>query len=161
MVVFASFNIRERGPTPRGFAKIINQAKREAWEETGAYFHDNMRDNRFTHAHATKAGYGQRKRRYTFRKFKEEGHTRPLEKSGETREGVARYGTLRATATSKSSQLRIAYPGARKFNFRNPNSQINMADEFTTVTQEEANKLAEVFDAALDKRITSDNRPVN
>jgi hypothetical protein len=153
MPILAKFTIRERGPAPRGFAKIINQAKRESWEATGAHFHEQMRDNRFTQAHATKAGYGERKRRYAFRKLKEEGHTRPLEKSGETRELVRRYGTLKATSTNTSSQVRIAYPGARKFNFRHPKSQINMAQEFTTITQDEANRLAQVFDSELDKRI--------
>lgn len=153
MAVIAKFTIRERGPAPRGFAKIINQAKRESWEQTAAHFHDEMRDDRFTQAHATKAGYGQRKRRYTWRKFKEEGHTRPLEKTGETREAVRRYGTLKAVSTNTSSQVRIAYPGARKFNFRHPKSQINMAIEFSTITQDEADKLARVFDNELDKRI--------
>jgi hypothetical protein len=153
MPIFAKFAIRERGPAPRGFAKMINQAKREAWEQTGAHFHEQMRDDRFTQAHATKAGYGQRKRRYVFRKLKEEGHTRPLEKSGETRELVRRYGTLKATSTNTSSQVRIAYPGARKFNFRHPKSQINMVEEFTAITQDEANRLAQVFDNELDKRI--------
>lgn len=153
MAVFAKFAIRERGPAPRGFAKIINAAKRDSWEQTAAYFHDNMRDDRFTQAHATKAGYGQRKRTYVSRKFKKHGHTRPLELTGETRDAVRRYGTLKAVSTNTSSQVRIAYPGARKFNFRHPKSQINMAIEFSTITQDEADKLARVFDNELDKRI--------
>lgn len=161
MVIAARFDVRERGPTPRGFAKIVNQAKRESWEEAGAYFHEELRDNRFTQAHATQAGYGQRKQRYLSRKFKEQGHTRPLEKSGETREAVRRYGTLRATSTNTASILRIVYPGARKFNFRHPKSQINMAQEFTVITQQEANEVARVFDRELDKRINSNNQPIN
>jgi hypothetical protein len=153
MVIPAKFTIKERGPAPRGFAKIINQAKRESWEQAGIHFHQEMRDSRFTHAHATKAGYVQRKSRYTFRKLKEMGHTRPLEKSGETRELVRRYGTLKAVSTNTSSQVRISYPGARKFNFRHPKSQINMALEFSIITQDEAEKIARVFDDELDKRI--------
>ena len=153
MPIFAKFAIKERGPAPRGFAKMINELKRDSWEATGAHFHEEMRDNRFTQAHATKAGYGERKRRYVWRKFKEEGHTRPLEKSGETRELVRRYGTLKATSTNNSSQVRIAYPGARKIKFRHTKSTINMAEEFTTITQGEADKLAQVFDNELDKRL--------
>jgi hypothetical protein len=160
MAIPAKFAIRERGPAPRGFAKIVNVAKRESWEQAGLFFHDELRDNRFTQAHATAAGYGQRKKRYTFRKLKEEGHTRPLEKSGETREAVRRYGTLRAVSTNRSSELRIAYPGARKFNFRHPKSTINMVIEFTTITLAESEKVARVFDRELDMRINSDNRPV-
>lgn len=153
MAVFAKFAIQERGPAPRGFTRLINDLKRDSWEQTAAHFHDNMRDDRFTQAHATRAGYGERKRSYTWRKFKEEGHTRPLEKSGETREAVRRYGTLKAVSTNTSSQVKIAYPGARKFNFRHPKSQINMVMEFTAITQDEANRLAQVFDNELDKQL--------
>lgn len=148
MAIAAVFQITERGPTPRGFRKAFNAASKESWNKTGAYFHEHMRDARFTNRHATAAGYAERKKTYTWRKFQSKGHTRPLEYSGETRRAVRA-----ANISSTSSGNRVAYPGARKFNFRHPKSDINMAEEFSRVTQAEANELAKVYDNDLDQRL--------
>lgn len=148
-MVIASFDIRERGPTPRNFRKAFNAASKQAWHETGVEFHDQFRDNRFTHRHATLAGYSLRKRSYTMRKLKLHKHTNPLEFSGTTRKLVRRIVSI--SSTSKGNSVR--YPGARVFNFRHPKSDVNMVQEFTTVTQQEANHLAGFYDRQLDKRL--------
>lgn len=156
--------VRERGPTPRKMRKVHNQAAKAAWVETGKTFHAEMRDDRFSVAHGKKAGYKPRKgeesgldrraffRSYTGRKLRRFHHRRPLEFSGETRRLVRM-----ATISSTSKGGRVAYPGARKFNFRNPHSDINMAEEFRRLLPEETATLAGTFDAALDRNLNKDH----
>lgn len=142
----------------RGMMKALTEAKREAWRAVGEHFHSTMRDKRFTTEHARKAGYYLRKGEgmpqdskrwrasYTGRKFATHGHTRPLEFSGDTRRAVR---TARITFTGNGT--RIAYPGARTFNFRNKASRIRMNEEFRRVTREEQVELAGVFDRRLEQ----------
>lgn len=145
------FDIRDRGATPRGMAKRINAMKRIAWDETGTLFHTEMRDKRFSKAHARAAGYTQRKHKYTMKKLKAKQHTNPLQWSGRTRRDVR---LARIIPTSNGA--RIAYPGARVLNFRNPKSQVRAAVEFATITQDEANTLAANFDRVLDRQLNKD-----
>lgn len=144
------YAVKDRGPTPRGMRKIMNAASKESWFDTAVYFHATMSDRRFTQAHASAAGYKPRSRAYVRRKLKTFGHTYPLEFTGETRR-LVRIANI--TSTSKGASAR--YAGARKFNFRNPKSQINMVEEFTRVLPSEAQELTEVFDRGLDRRLNS------
>lgn len=147
------FGIQDRGATPRGMARRMNGMKKQSWVDTATLFHVEMRDNRFTHAHARAAGYTPRKRKYEQRKRKKFKHTYPLQWSGDTRKAV------RAAAISTQSKgARVAYAGARVFNFRNPKSNVNMAVEFTTVTQREADQLANRYDTTLDGLLRADSQ---
>jgi hypothetical protein len=151
--------ITERGPTPRKMAAVHNRASKSAWADTGVHFHSDFRDLRFRPDHARRAGYIARKgermpfgsrqwaRSYMGQKYRKFGHQRPLEFSGETRRAVASFPTL----TSTSSGVKVRYSGARKFNFKHPKSQINMAEEFRRVLPQEANSLARTYDNRLDK----------
>ena len=118
------------------------------WEDAGRQFHLKLRDHRFSHRHATEAGYTPRQAKYTKQKFRKFGHTYPLQWSGETRRLVA---TARITARAGTGQInnqggvKIAYPGARKLNFRNPHTDINMADEFRRVTDRETTTLGQTW----------------
>lgn len=146
------FEIKTRGATPRTLRKANTVATKEGWQETGLFFHTDMSDARFTHKHATLAGYAKRTKKYESTKLKKFGHTNPLEFSGDTRR---RARTANITSTSKGVSVR--YPGLNKLNFRNLKARIpiNMADEFRRVTQPEATTLAGVFDRALDRRLAS------
>lgn len=156
MTVPAAFNVKDRGATPRGMARRLNGMKKECWVDTATLFHTEMRDKRFTHSHATAAGYAKRSRKYLARKLKAKKHTYPLQWSGRTRRDVRA-----ASITTQTNGARVAYAGARKFNFRNPKSQANMAQEFTTILLFEANELAAEFDKSLDNKLKSDNVPNN
>lgn len=151
MTVMAKFTIRDRGATPRGMARRLNAHKKICWDDTAVLFHTEMRDKRFTHAHARAAGYAPRTFKYQQRKLKKWGHTYPLQWSGTTRRNVRA-----ARISSTSNGARVAYAGARVFNFRNPKMKANMAIEFTTITQAEADQLAANFDRVLDQRLNSD-----
>ena len=144
-------NVRERGPTPRKMRKSMTTAKRHGWREASFHFHANLRDKRFTQEHAREAGYLRRSKEYTERKQQLFGHRNPLEFTGETRRAV-RMG--RVSSTTKLG--RIAYPGARKFNFRNSRSQIRMQLEFRKITRREAREIAGVFDKEIDRRLNID-----
>lgn len=159
----ARITVRHRGAVPRNIRKIHTQASKEAWYSTGRRFHAEHRDDRFTHKHARKAKYKKRDgeepgitrkeffRSYTGRKKRKFGHTRPLEWSGETRRAVR---SANITATSKGG--RVKYAGARKLNFRNPHSDIHMADEFRRLIPEEIEDLADHYDDVLDRELNAD-----
>lgn len=144
--------IIDRGATPRGMRKAYNAAAKEAWAETGLLFHKEMSDKRFTHRHATEAGYQKRTSKYELRKLRQFGHTNPLEFTGRTRRMVRT-----ASITSVSKGVSVRYGGANTLNFRNPkaNKPIDMAAEFRTVTEVEANELAKFFDKNLDARLNA------
>lgn len=145
------FEIKTRGATPRSLRKATNVSTKDSWQETGLHFHTEMSDDRFTHKHATLAGFATRTKKYQSTKLKKFGHTNPLEFSGETRR---RARTANITANSKGVSVRY---GVNKLNFRNPKARIpiNMADEFRRVTQPEATTLVGVFDRALDRRLAA------
>jgi hypothetical protein len=145
------FDIRDRGATPRGMARRMNAMKKVAWDETGLLFHVEMRDKRFSKAHARAAGYAPRTHAYTMRKLKAKKHALPLVWSGKTRRDVRE-----ASIAPTSNQVKVRYRGARALNFRNPKSQVRAAVEFTTITQAEANTLAAEFDRVLDRQLNRD-----
>lgn len=159
-----TITIRERGTTPRGFKRAFGIASKDAWYRAGVLFHSAMRDERFTAEHGRKAGYQPRKgeqsgisqtafwNSYTGQKLKKWHHKRPLEWSGETRRNVRQ-----ANITTTSNGGRVSYAGARKLNFRNPHSTIDMAAEFRKLIPEEIRKLADEYDAALDAGLKRDN----
>jgi len=163
-----TITVRERGAVPRRMRAAYNKAAKASWVEAGKWWHANRRDLRFSVAHGRKAGYLPRKgeetglsraeffRSYTGRKLRRWGHRRPLEFSGETRRMVRSVSITASTQSRTNYHVRLAYAGARKFNFRNPHSQIRMADEFRRLTPEEPAMVGSVYDAGLNKRIDAD-----
>lgn len=160
---YLAIEVRQREPIGRGLKRAFNEAAKKAWTETAQYFHDHFRDERFTPEHAVKAGYAKRrgqgltpgskefKRSYYGRKLASDrgggyGKANPLVFSGVTRRAVQTQ--YRIAATSKGGKVR--YAGARALNFRNPNSRIRMNEEFRRLLPEEARRLADVYDSALD-----------
>lgn len=153
--------IRERGAAPRGMRKVWTAASKLAFLDALEFFDDNLRDRRFTKSHAQAAGYYKRKgeglpreskaftRSYVGQKLRRFKHDRPLEKYGKTRDRLRSGG--RRTATRDKG--RIAYSQAATFNFRHPNSQIDMSDEFTRVLPEENEQMAYVYDSRLDREL--------
>lgn len=73
---------------------------------------------------------------YSARKYRAVGHTRPLEYSGEGKRQALSQENIYATRTKGVARL------PRKFNWRNPKSQINMADEIRAVRPEELRDLS-------------------
>lgn len=152
-------DIKSKGRGPRSVQTQVNATKRDAWLHTGEYFHGKLRDKRFTAEHAREAGYIRRRGEgmaqgtkafrasYTGRKLRLYGHTRPLEFTGETRRLVRQ-----ASIQVFSMRCQVRYAGARKFNFRNPKSQINMAEEFRRVTTSEIKELGEQFNNRFEER---------
>ncbi len=153
--------IRERGASPRGMRKVWNAGSKLAFLEAAEFFDANLRDRRFTTAHAQAAGYSKRKgeglprgtkayrRSYAGQKESRYKHNRPLEKSGDTRERLRTGGRRTSTAT----KARISYSQARVFNFRHPKSMVRMSEEFTRVLPEENEQMAHAYDSRLDREL--------
>lgn len=163
---YMAIQVRDRGNTPRGMKRAFNAASKESWHGTAIYFHENLREERFTPEHALKAGYVKRRgqnmsptdkgyyRQYYGRKLRNPrqgggpGKANPLWKTGKTRQAV-RF--ARISSTSKGGKA--AYSGANVFNYRNPKSQVRMNEEFRRIIPDEAIKLASVYDASLDDHL--------
>lgn len=143
----------------RSLRKRYVEASEPSWDETGQHFHLQMRPKRFTPKHAKDAGYIKRKANYTKRKFKKFGHRNPLQWSGELKRQVqtanikARSGTGRLGGQGGVS---LTYR-ARVFNVRNPNTKINMADEFRRITDRESSLLGLYFQTRFESRFYASN----
>lgn len=144
--------LTKRGPTPKLLARELNNINREAARTMGQLWHQRYFPKHFTQAGATEYGYVPRqgmpgrpgprgfKRSYTGRKLAKYGHTHPLELTGESKE---RASHPRITATAKRGEAKVrVIMNAPGFNRRYPGSPIDMRKELTTVSQREAQELA-------------------
>jgi hypothetical protein len=144
--------IRERGPTPRGFAKQRRAMQKESWARLGVEYRRKYLPRRFTIHGSMELDYKRRTLRYQARKRRLLGHNNPLVFSGETRNLVLAGNDVRST----SSGVRIPLKGARKLNRNNPKSDIQMHMEIRRVSRREANSLARHFDGTLDSQLAND-----
>lgn len=166
---YMAIRVRDRGNTPRGMKRAFNNASKQAWYDTAVYFHRHLRDKRFTPEHARKAGYSARKgqnlprgskrfkRSYFGRKLLSKfgggyGKADPLVWSGDTRRAVQRGN---ASSTSKGGKM--AYAGARVFNYRLRKSRIRMNEEFRRFTPDEVIELANYYDNQLDHYLKAED----
>jgi hypothetical protein len=155
---YLAIGIRDRGPIGRGLKAGFRAASKKSWYRTTLHFHAKMRDKRFDPAHQKAAGFAMRKgeglakgskayeRSYTGIKEAKFGHTRALERTGDTRKAVRT-----ANISSTSNGGKASYPGASTFSYRHPRSRIRMQDEFRRILPSEAEELAGVYDAGLDQ----------
>lgn len=144
--------ITKTGPTPKLVQRELNNINREAARTMGQVWSTRFREHHFTNAASAEYGYTPRqgeagrpgrrgfKRSYTGRKLAKFGHTRPLEKTGDSR-ALTRNPRIVATATRSEAKVRVIMnsPG---FNRRYAGSPIDMRKELTTVTEREGQELA-------------------
>lgn len=144
--------LKTEGPTPRLLKRVLNDCHRDAAANMGSFWHERFREKHFTNAASSEYGYhprqGERGRpskkfssSYTGRKLREKGHTRPLVYTGES-ERRTRQLDVRATAKRGEARVRVVLH-APALNFRYAGSPIDMRDEVTTVSQREADAIAE------------------
>jgi hypothetical protein len=126
-----------------------------SWQKTGVHWSQHFWEKHFTEAGAAEYAYlpragqllprGSKRYResYTGRKERQMGHTRPLEWSGDLKRESRRQ---MIQATSKGVTVRMR---ARKANWRNPKSRINMAEELGTLSIREQRELRGVLDKGI------------
>lgn len=142
----------------KGFANLTPSAMREqlkaGWSRVAFYWHEHYREKHFSQEGAREYNYSpragepgnERKKfwsSYTGRKIRKWGHRRPLEWSGESHH---RAREVRFDATSNGVTIRLNTP---VFNFRGPNSKIDMRAEMTAVTEQELNETATFLDKQI------------
>jgi len=159
-------NIRYEGavPGPNLSPGALSNILKKAWYEPGKNLHENFRPKHFTQEGAREYGYAPRRgeesgtsgkafwRSYTGRKLKKFGHTLPLVYSGDLRDR-----TRIARIDSKADGVRVVLPQANKANFHNPKSNVNMREELTRISADEARQSAELLDQAVRRRIAAFN----
>ncbi|MFZ5785120.1 MAG: hypothetical protein ACOY3Y_01650 [Acidobacteriota bacterium] len=159
--------VRESGPVPGGVnltQREWNQVKREAWQDVAEYWHEELLPKHFTAAGAKEYDYTPRRgemsgtsakrffRSYTGRKQKQKGHRNPLVWSGELRDR-SRTRRIQTFATSSQSGVRIYLSAAQKANWKNPHSDIDMADELTRISSQEYDLLTRMFAEKLEEKL--------
>ena len=161
---YLAIKTRTRGAVGRGRRKAHNAASKASWAMVGRYYHATLRPKRFTPKHAEEAGYTKRKgenlpkssgnfrRSYYGRKYYDpllgggRNQADPLVKTGQAKK---RARMARISETSKGA--RVAYPGLGVFNYRHPQSRVQMGVEFRRITRREVPELAEQWDENYDK----------
>ena len=150
------FRIRRSGAIIGVPLREQNDIARQVAKDAADYWYDNFLEKHFTHAGAAEYGYKPRNGErdnpgekgfwasYTGRKLKKWGHTRPLMWTGDSYEWLKSRKRFKITATGGQAKARIML-GAPNFNWHNPNSQINMDEEITTVSDSERATLLDLI----------------
>ena len=143
MYLLRDVRFTERGATPNADWR---PAQRDSWTDVGRLWHNDLRPKHFTHQGAREYGYAPRSgargsgRRfagsYTQRKLKKFGHTKPLVYTGEG-EALTRVRVI----SSNVKRVQVKMTAARKFNFRNPFSNIKMAEELRATSKGDVQKM--------------------
>jgi len=169
----SSITITDRGPTPRGMRREWSACARAAGEETGNYWHQQLLSKHFTHQGGKEYGYLPRSGEggrmpissgggktgrlnwtytYTGRKLRYKHHTDPLVWSGGMKRETTAIRDVRVSGSSHVTHVRVVLH-AKALNLRNPKSPIDMRDEISRVSDQEAAILASVFDAEMDYQL--------
>jgi len=151
--MLAYIKMIEVGPVPnvKGGLAMLNRSKKAGYLAMGRYWFTHLRLQHFTNAAARRYNYAPREgdpgrpdphgfeASYRGQKLKEQGHTRPLEKTGESQ---SQTNTANITATSKHVRLSMA---AGWIGVHGGGHKIDMEEEFTAIDQRDADELAEAF----------------
>lgn len=137
----------------------VNNVLKRANISTGKHFRRNFLKHRFTQQGGRRLNFTPRSgelrvglpkakspNSYAGRKLRKLGHSDPLVFSGEGKR-IALNGPQIVHATKDT--IRIPLP--RKYNFRNPNSRVNMSDEIRRVSNREAVALSKFLAAQIDR----------
>lgn len=146
--MIAFIKIRETAAAAGLKKREVNKRLKRTWGSTGKYWHARFSGKHFTQRGAREYGYARRKRRYTARKKKKFGHTRPLVYSGETMRGT-RTRTIRATRHG----VRVSLPKTQALNFRPKGGRINMRQEMQTVSSREEKLIGRHIEKTLTRQM--------
>jgi len=136
--------ITTRGPAPwgRGYQSAFNEAMRTGWRRAGrVWLHEGPRELHFQPSALYRYGYTPRTPAYEKKKYAKHGHKNPLMFSG-TSFARSAAGTVRATATSARSQLRVTL-NTPALNYIPKGGRINMREEITAQNPADLNLMAE------------------
>jgi len=155
--MIGKIQIRERGPTPGLLKRGFNKMKEKCFHTAMTFWHKELLQKHFTQSGAIEYGYTPRKRAwrgsykmsYVGRKIREKGHNKPLVFTGESM-AMTRMRDVRATSKQGVCVIR-----GTKFNFRHPDSQVNMREEIATVSPSDAARMVRTFDHKLDSTLRS------
>ena len=148
-----SANVAYEGVTPDIAAKEFNTVKRAAYLELGEDFHANNLPRRFTWSGGRMLGFTPRSAKYEKRKRKKYGHADPNVATGTSRDQATKIRDLRATATSKTTRLRIVLH-ARALNFKHPKSQVHPADEVRRIAEREVPPMVRKLAGFIDRQFS-------
>jgi hypothetical protein len=159
--------VREKGATPRVLMREQNNIAREVATGVGVYWHENFLEKHFTQAGAAEYGYAPRdgdrlrpnakgfRSSYQGRKLRKYGHTRPLFKTGRSRE-LLKIPRLRVTSVRGVATLRILL-AAPAFNFSKSDWKVDMRKDITAVSRREEDQMTAYAAGDFGRRYASLN----
>jgi len=153
--------LTEIGPVPtvRRGRSLVNRAKKAGYLAMGRHWHAAIRPEHFAAGARVEYGYQPRKgdpqrpdpygfgKSYQGEKLKEYGHTRPLEKTGESQAQ-----TRIATVTASSRHVRLSFT-AGWLGQANPKHGIDLESELTAISPSDAEGLAQTWLRAYDQAL--------
>lgn len=147
--------IKSRGAVGRNMRRVMNNAQKAAWHETGKSYATNNVPKRFTPEFARIANYSPRSGQtlargskgfwssYFGRKLRKFGHADPFVFSGQTRRN-ARIASV--SSTSKGTSVRL--PGTGRINFHP-----KYAAEFRSIIPSVQTEIVKTLDDNLDREL--------
>lgn len=124
-----------KGTTIAIAQRELNNTVRKSLTETGEKYHDDLLPLRFTKQGARRLGYRPRSAKYTAKKLRKFGHDNPFVYSGISKQEALRVQRIKAKATSKRTEVRVAI-AARAINFLR-----KYRDEITRLASREVTQL--------------------
>ena len=124
--------------------KDISNAVKQELHGAGEHWHKKFRKRHFETSAFDRYRYTKRSKKYNRLKKRKLGHTKPLVFTGVSQR-LSQGKTIRETP----KKVDVVMP-TRAFNFKPPNSQVMMRDEFTQISQDEAREI----DSRMEKGLT-------
>lgn len=139
------------GVSPTLLRGEIAALAREAARFMGVYWHTHFRPLHFDDVAWVRYNYAPRTAKYTLRKFRKHGHTRPLVWSGDS-ERRTQIQDVRATYRGGMAIARVVMH-APTLNFRKHPESPDMRAELTTVIPEEMQEISAAVGEFIRQRI--------
>lgn len=123
------------------------QISKEAWTEAGDHWHEKILPKHFRQGAAAEYGYAPRSRAYMKQKAASKGHQRPDVYKGDLERQVLRLRDVRAIRARGESEgaVNVKLSGPRYLHQRQQPRQPNLALELSTVSERDADELADVI----------------
>lgn len=143
--------IQYRG-SPEATKKELRAAVKPELARVVQWWHSKILPGHFLIAAEGKYRYRRRSASYLRQKVKRFGHRRPLEYTGDMKRQVTSM--ARITSTSKGAKVNMTGP-RYLYMYRKDLKQPDKAAELTAITASEVDKLAQILDRRLTRRLNS------
>jgi hypothetical protein len=142
---------------PSALKKTLRKAVKEAVEKAVFSWHARYAKHHFRQGATARYGYAARTAKYKRRKRHQHGHAQPLVYSGAAKRQILRQVRVSSSAASKTPKTaKGSFTAPRYFWIRKPKHP-DKGQELVGVVQREADKLAQLVDRHVERRVNACN----